>query len=890
MDAVVSDFLLEVCQLTRQPNLKKLTTWTLVVNNQTLTAIGSCSDMYVGTIPPSDGDIDMMQCDRQLVAVQTIPHDIPRHLPPMFADTVSLLEIVDTTFACHVKLLTAGQLTRKVTGREFTFSPVSPENRRLYLPGQTSNLRLDVKSPGSGPERNISDFLGFMIYTVPSVRCLIWPAQAAEWSQRHRNHGWPDAATIERVLSNGCDLIHAVPRQNGTRRDENLWRFSFSRAETELLNSWTPKQQTVYEAFRFVVRKSDISSALDEFGRTFVKSYHLKTIMMHICELMDSIWWAQSNVVQLVVYLMHFLLECCDTSQCQGYFIPTANLFHCSSSASLVIRLQSFTDVSKLSEWFINNCIRSCAERCPDDVRRRFDDIGTIATLQSATAAIIEWEQQQASERSFNETQIVLWLVSAGFHNCLQALNGTLIRDWQKKLKDVDRRLFPEYVTPMSCLSMLSTISAKTERISVRTADILAAAVTNCDEWDLTVSMETESVCSELLRKAIGLLRLSVGASGDTRVSILFELSHAYFLLAKKHCDDGGGNVEKCRLIADCYSAVLYHVTGQHLLAVRRCERLTRSRPVAGSSHHPFVIEGRCLPRVNCDVDIARGLVMLYHVVRRACLEGRHHDRLQPVHVDVFAFDLFAHHLLLSSRSSLNYGCGGTSIRSVFRRYRNRLFQTPHVFATDLILFYMSARKTRRRCADEHGASSLSSFFKAGNLRRFVITHSVEQLTTSLQVLSREFGSKFTIATTEYEMMHAYCCGMYERCIQLCWQMIGNLWNVNNHFLTPVFGCIIHLMDDGLVSTMAVRMLISSKDTVWLVNQLTLCVYLLLESKLKLKHAIWTMVDELHLVADLFKRISVTVITDRLMLSFIYRKAIIAAVKSSPNEMHNGQT
>jgi hypothetical protein len=846
--------------------------------------------MYVGTIPPSDGDIDMMQCDRQLVAVQTIPHDIPRHLPPMFADTVSLLEIVDTTFACHVKLLTAGQLTRNVTGREFSFSPVSPENRRLYLPGQTSDLQLDVKSAGSGPERNISDLLGFKIYTVPSVRCLIWPAQAAEWSQRHRDRGWPDAATVERVLSNGCDLIHAVPRQYGTRRDENFWRFSFSRAETELLNSWTPKQQTVYEAFRFIVRKSDISSALDGFGRTFVKSYHLKTIMMRICELMDSIWWVQSNVVQLIVYLMHFFLKCCETSHCQGYFIHTANLFDGSSSTSLVIRLQSFTDVSKLSEWFVNNCIRSRAEQCPDDVMRRFDDIGTIATLRSATAAIIEWEQQQAFERSVEETQISLLLVCAGFHFCLPALNGTLIRDWQKKLEDVDRRLFPEYVTPMSCLSMLSTISAKTERISVRTADILAAAVTNCDEWDLTVSMETECGCSELLRKAIGLLRLSVGASGDKRVSILFELSHAYFLLAKKHCDDDGGNVEKCRLIADCYSAVLYHVTGQHLLAVRRCERLTRSIPVAGSSHHPFVIEGRCLPRVNCDVDVARGLVMLYHVVRRACLEGHHHDRLQPVHVDVFAFDLFAHHLLLSSRFSLNSGCGGTSIRSVIRRYRNRLIQTPHVFVTDLILFSMSAPKTRRRSEDEHGDSTLSSLFNAGNLRRLVLSLSVEQLTTSLQVLSREFGSKFTIATTEYEMMHAYCCGMYERCIQLCLQMIGNSWNPESLFQTPVFGCIIHLMDDGLVSALAVRMLISGKNTAWFVNQSTLYVYFLLESKLKLKHAIGTMAVELQFVAALFKQMTAIHINDRLMLSFIYRKAIIAAVKSSPNEMHNGKT
>jgi hypothetical protein len=393
-----------------------------------------------------------------------------------------------------------------------------------------------------------------MIFTVSSVRCLAWPTQASECARRRRNHGWPDAATVDRVLNNGCDLIHAVPRQYGTRRDKQMWRFSFSRAETELLNSWTTKQQTVHELFRFVVRKSGASSILDGFNRTVLKSYHLKTIMMRTCELMDSIWWAQSNVVQLVVYLMNFLVQCCESSHCEGYFVPNYNLFEGSSSESLVARLQLFTEVSKLSDWLIDNCIRLCADQSPDDVKRRFDDVGTIATLRSATSAFVKWKQLELLKESFENMRYALWLGCSVFHEVLPVLNGTSIRNWQKELTGVDVNLFPAVVTPLACLSALSTLRTGMKHKDDRAADILTAALMSYDELDVTMPMEAECNGSELLRKAIRLLRLSVDAAGETTVFIWYQLSHAYFRLAKKHL---GTSDADCRLIANCYSACL---------------------------------------------------------------------------------------------------------------------------------------------------------------------------------------------------------------------------------------------------------------------------------------------------------------------------------------------
>ena len=53
---------------------------------------------------------------------------------------------------------------------------------------------------------------------VPCVRCLSWPLQAADWPTRYRNYGWPDSSTVDRVVSNGCDLVSVAHRL--CRQDE----------------------------------------------------------------------------------------------------------------------------------------------------------------------------------------------------------------------------------------------------------------------------------------------------------------------------------------------------------------------------------------------------------------------------------------------------------------------------------------------------------------------------------------------------------------------------------------------------------------------------------------------------------------------------------------------
>jgi len=99
-----------------------------------------------------------------------------------------------------------------------------------------------------GPAQQVTEEGLISSDVVSCVRCLLWPTQAADRQTRHRNYEWPDSATVDRVVSNGCDLVRVAHRQ--CRQDElegeTPWRLSFSRAEIVLINSWMPLQQIVY--------------------------------------------------------------------------------------------------------------------------------------------------------------------------------------------------------------------------------------------------------------------------------------------------------------------------------------------------------------------------------------------------------------------------------------------------------------------------------------------------------------------------------------------------------------------------------------------------------------------------------------------------------------------
>jgi len=132
----------------------------------------------------------------------------------------------------------------------------------------------------------ITEYMNVSLFPVDFVlchRCLLsWPPQAADWPTRHRNYAWADSATLDRVVSNGCDVVPVAHRR--CRQHEWMgklqYRLSFSRTEIVLINSWMPVQQIVYHMLRYFIKTERLTDCADNSGADTLSNYHIKTMML----------------------------------------------------------------------------------------------------------------------------------------------------------------------------------------------------------------------------------------------------------------------------------------------------------------------------------------------------------------------------------------------------------------------------------------------------------------------------------------------------------------------------------------------------------------------------------------------------------------------------------
>jgi len=217
--------------------------------------------------------------------------------------------------------------------------------------------------------RSSNESLWLSMDQVPCIRCLSWPSQAADWPTRHRNYGWPDSATLDRVVSNGCDVVRVTHRQ--CRQHEwmgkHQWRLSFSRAEIVLINSWMPVQQILYHMLRYFKKNTKrLTHCADNSAAGTLSNYHIKTLMLWACELKSRSWWTDDvNLVRMCVQLLHILAEWLSDGRCQHYFIRNCNLIDNSFNVTNVTDQLMSIDETWLSTWFVDNYIRACLQLCP---------------------------------------------------------------------------------------------------------------------------------------------------------------------------------------------------------------------------------------------------------------------------------------------------------------------------------------------------------------------------------------------------------------------------------------------------------------------------------------------------------------------------------------------
>jgi len=247
------------------------------------------------------------------------------------------------------------------------------------------------------------------------LSCLAWPPQAAEWTTRRKEHNWPDAATINRVVHNGCDVVqvaHPWCRENELMNSYQ-WRLSFSRAETVLLNTWLPTQQLVYHMLRVFV-----STIQFYHGLSVIKRYHIKTLLLWMCELYPQLW-NTNCVVNICTQVLHELAKWLMSAEFPMYFVTQCNLLdvmQCNANEieSFVRMLNNLTD-DCLSWWFFNIYIRRYASQYPH-IASSFDVISSSTDLQRVLTVVSNERQRGFNhilyadfEQVHFELQYVLW-------------------------------------------------------------------------------------------------------------------------------------------------------------------------------------------------------------------------------------------------------------------------------------------------------------------------------------------------------------------------------------------------------------------------------------------------------------------------------------------------
>ena len=214
---------------------------------------GSVSEFYTEPMLSCVGDVDIM-CHRSNQLAIPAGCTPPTQLPGEFGSRVEVYEIVNSEFPGYVYLWLSYLLTECVYNGMYNAVlcerslAKNGDDKRQHGPALVETHFIPSFNLGLG-----IDGIFRSVDKVFCMRCLLWPPQSADWPTRHRYYGWPDSATVDHVVTKGCDVVgvaHRLCRQD-ERMNKLQWRLSFSRAEIILLNSWMPVQQIVYHIIRF---------------------------------------------------------------------------------------------------------------------------------------------------------------------------------------------------------------------------------------------------------------------------------------------------------------------------------------------------------------------------------------------------------------------------------------------------------------------------------------------------------------------------------------------------------------------------------------------------------------------------------------------------------------
>ena len=332
---------------------------------------------------------------------------------------------------------------------------------------------------------------------------------------------------------------------------------------------------------------------------------------------------------------------------------------------------------------------------------------------------------------------------------------------------------------------------------------------------------------------------------------------------------------------------------------IDHCILAMRSQDHSQCSSH--VVQGELLPKIDDDIDSVLGLTVFYDYVQSSMMSQAQSRK----YVSAFTTELFAYYLhsrLLSvhcpvtatetplpSLSDINLQC----------EHAQCIFDMKTLFIGGVLVLKLLnsaliplklniSKANRRKCPADVDIAAMDT----SKLVELLQKSAIEHLTTYRQLEARDFGSVATIVTADFGALYAYKRGDYQRCLLLSTQNVHGLLyatrtaDVLNGFempYIPTFPEFIQLMDDDIVSVVALILIISpncrkpnSKHSLFSVTmiQLTLSLYLMTRCQLKLRYPVTSLVQTINCINATMRRYPVEATLNRLVLKLAKSKAI----------------
>ena len=176
---------------------------------------------------------------------------------------------------------------------------------------------------------------------VLSIHCAFWPNEAAEWTNRARNFGWPKPFDISSITKFGFHLVPIGHPHSNMKPIE--WRISFSLAERALVWSFNHVQMQCYALMKILL-KEFIKVKCNPQNQVLC-SYFIKTFLFWKYETTELIFWNEDNLRECMKFLLFEFSKCIREGVLRHYFIPRFNLLSVKLTHAAQIELLQLLDI-----------------------------------------------------------------------------------------------------------------------------------------------------------------------------------------------------------------------------------------------------------------------------------------------------------------------------------------------------------------------------------------------------------------------------------------------------------------------------------------------------------------------------------------------------------------